>query len=87
MTMHWDEPRMELLTRLWLAGETARTIAEKLGRGVTRNAVIGKAHRLGLTGKQGSTSAALKRTRTTPPKTVSQQPRRKPRPKNSVRQR
>jgi GcrA cell cycle regulator len=51
---------MELLTRLWLAGETARTIAEKLGEGVTRNAVIGKAHRLGLTGKQGSKQAALK---------------------------
>ena len=63
MTAHWDEHRMELLTRLWLAGETARMIAERLGGGVTRNAVIGKAHRLGLTGKQGSKSAALKRTR------------------------
>jgi hypothetical protein len=36
-------------------------IAEKLGGGVTRNAVIGKAHRLGLTGKHGSRS--LKRAR------------------------
>ncbi len=54
MSTEWDEPRVELLTHLWLAGETARTIAAKLGRGVTRNAVIGKAHRLGLTGKQGS---------------------------------
>ena len=45
---------MAVLTRLWLAGETARMIAEKLGGGVTRNAVIGKAHRLGLTGKHGS---------------------------------
>ena len=78
MTVQWDKPRMELLTRLWLAGATARTIAEKLGRGVTRNAVIGKAHRLGLTGKQGSQSAALKRTRTPPPTRVNQQTEPKP---------
>ena len=50
MSAEWDEPRTELLKRLWVAGETARTIAEALGGGVTRNAVIGKAHRLGLTG-------------------------------------
>ena len=64
MSTEWNGPRMELLKRLWLSGETARTIAERLGRGVTRNAVIGKAHRLGLTGKQGSLRAALKRSRT-----------------------
>jgi GcrA cell cycle regulator len=63
MTAPWDERRKEVLKRLWLAGETARMIAEKLGQGVTRNAVIGKAHRLGLTGKHGSKSAALKRAR------------------------
>ena len=57
MTVQWDEPRTELLTRLWLSGETARMIAERLGGGITRNAVIGKAHRLGLTGKQGMLSA------------------------------
>jgi hypothetical protein len=61
MTAHWDEERMEVLTRLWLAGATARMIAGKLGGGVTRNAVIGKAHRLGLTGKHGS--KRLKRAR------------------------
>jgi GcrA cell cycle regulator len=87
MTMHWDKLQTELLTRLWLAGNTARTIAEKLGGGITRNAVIGKAHRLGLTGKQGSKSTALKRTRTAPPKMSSQQPERKPRPKNRARER
>jgi hypothetical protein len=85
MSTEWNEPRMELLTRLWLAGETARTIAEKLGEGVTRNAVIGKAHRLGLTGKQGSKSAALKRTRASPLKGSNQQLQRKPRPKNRAR--
>ena len=87
MTVQWDEPRTGLLTRLWLSGETARMIAEKLGGGITRNAVIGKAHRLGLTGKQGSKSAAPKRTRTSSLKSVNQQPRRKPNPKNRVRQR
>jgi hypothetical protein len=85
MSTEWDVPRMELLTRLWLAGETARTIAEKLGGGVTRNAVIGKAHRLGLTGKQGSKSAALKRTRASPLKGSNQQLQRKPGPKNHAR--
>ena len=58
-----DEARTELLKRLRLSGETARTIADNLGRGVTRNAVIGKAHRLGLTGKQRSQKAAPKRRR------------------------
>ncbi len=86
MTMHWDEPRTGLLTRLWLAGETARTIAERLGRDITRNAVIGKAYHLGLTGKQGSKSATLKRTWASVPKKIDQQSQRKSRPKNSVRQ-
>jgi hypothetical protein len=57
VSAEWDEPRVELLKRLWLNGETARTIAEELGQGATRNAVIGKAHRLGLTGKQGTKRA------------------------------
>ena len=87
MMVQWDEPRTEILTRLWLLGETARMIAERLGGGITRNAVIGKAHRLGLTGKQGSKSAAPKRDRRSPGKKSNQQPRRKPRPKNRVRQR
>lgn len=45
--MHWTDERVESLTRLWAEGFSARQIAEKLG-GVTRNAVIGKAHRLNL---------------------------------------
>jgi hypothetical protein len=76
MNARWDKPRMEVLTRLWLAGETARMIAERLGECVTRNAVIGKAHRLGLTGKHGSKS--LKRVRAFRPKGSDQQRQRKP---------
>lgn len=45
--MQWTADRVEQLTRLWAEGFSARQIAEKLG-GVTRNAVIGKAHRLNL---------------------------------------
>ena len=80
MSISWDEPQIELLKRLWLSGETARTIADKLGRGVTRNAVIGKAHRLGLTGKQGSQGAAPKRRRASG-STSSKQPQRRTIPK------
>ncbi|TQL16898.1 GcrA cell cycle regulator [Zymomonas mobilis] len=45
--MAWTEERIEQLKKLWEAGDTASQIAEKLGD-VSRNAVIGKAHRLGL---------------------------------------
>jgi GcrA cell cycle regulator len=48
--MEWTEQRIEMLRRLWGQGQTASQIATALG-GVTRNAVIGKAHRLGLTGR------------------------------------
>ena len=46
--MAWTEERTETLKRLWAAGRSARQIADELGDGVTRNAVIGKANRLGL---------------------------------------
>lgn len=45
--MSWTEERIDKLTRMWEGGSTASQIAEELG-GVSRNAVIGKAHRLGL---------------------------------------
>jgi GcrA cell cycle regulator len=45
--MSWTEERIERLKKMWHDGATASEIAEKLG-GVSRNAVIGKAHRLGL---------------------------------------
>jgi GcrA cell cycle regulator len=46
--MSWTDDRIEMLKAHWDAGMTASQIAEALGEGVTRNAVIGKAHRLGL---------------------------------------
>ncbi len=45
--MSWTEERIGTLTKMWEGGATASQIAEELG-GVSRNAVIGKAHRLGL---------------------------------------
>lgn len=45
--MSWTEERIAILTKLWEGGSTASQIAEELG-GVSRNAVIGKAHRLEL---------------------------------------
>jgi GcrA cell cycle regulator len=45
--MSWTEERIERLKKMWHDGATASEIADKLG-GVSRNAVIGKAHRLGL---------------------------------------
>ena len=45
--MSWTDERIETLKKMWEGGSTASQIAEELG-GVSRNAVIGKAHRLGL---------------------------------------
>lgn len=49
--MSWNDERVDLLSRLWLEGRSASQIAAELGQGVTRNAVIGKVHRLGLSGR------------------------------------
>ena len=48
--MSWTPEKVEKLKELWGKGSTASEIAQILG-GVTRNAVIGKAHRLNLSGK------------------------------------
>jgi GcrA cell cycle regulator len=48
--MAWNDERVELLKKLWAEGLSASQIAGRLG-GVTRNAVIGKVHRLGLSGR------------------------------------
>lgn len=61
--MGWTEERVELLKKLWLEGLSASQIAGVLGEGVTRNAVIGKVHRLKLSGRaKPATSAPRVRT-------------------------
>jgi hypothetical protein len=80
MSTEWNESRTELLKCLWIAGESARAIAEKLGKGITRNAVIGKAHRLGLTGKHGSKDVAARPARRPAPRSASRPSKRRQTP-------
>src|SRR6187549_3642290 len=53
----WSDDRVEQLKKLWEAGLSASQIAAELGN-VSRNAVIGKVHRLGLSGRAKSLSSA-----------------------------
>ena len=55
--MGWTDERVEMLKKLWLDGLSASQIAKQLG-GVTRNAVIGKVHRLGLSGRAAPSQPA-----------------------------
>ena len=55
--MSWTEERIDTLKAMWEKGATASQIAEELG-GVSRNAVIGKAHRLGLKARPSPVKAA-----------------------------
>ena len=65
--MSWTDERVELLRQLWLDGRSASQISAQLGAGVTRNAVIGKVHRLGLSGRTKSSAPAASRIRQRPP--------------------
>ena len=49
--MSWTDERIALLKKMWKEGKSAADIAKMLAKGVTRNAVIGKAHRMGLSGR------------------------------------
>lgn len=61
--MSWNDERVELLKKLWSEGLSASQIASRLGS-VTRNAVIGKVHRLGLSGR--ATTSRMKSHRPRP---------------------
>lgn len=63
--MSWTDERIEKLTKMWEGGATASQIAEELG-GVSRNAVIGKAHRLGLKARPSPVKANEKADSPTP---------------------
>jgi GcrA cell cycle regulator len=56
MRTNWDDARTATLAKLWAEGLSASSIASRLGD-VTRNAVIGKAHRLGLSGRRTPSEA------------------------------
>jgi GcrA cell cycle regulator len=73
-----DETRVERLKMLWADGLSASEIATLLGE-VTRNAVIGKVHRLGLAGRKTTTRQPRQR-QTSPSRTVQRRPMFPPRP-------
>ena len=79
--MSWTEDRVEVLKKLWIEGLSASQIAAQLG-GVTRNAVIGKVHRLGLSGRVKAPSSASRARKKAPSNTgggrTTTQPRRSP---------
>ncbi len=62
MAVDWTEEKVEVLTELWREGQSACQIAEVLGEGVTRNSVIGKANRLGLSKPSKSSVTRKQRT-------------------------
>ena len=67
--MSWTDERVELLKKMWGEGQSASQIAKELG-GVTRNAVIGKVHRLGLSNRAGGGSSASTAKADAKPKTA-----------------
>ena len=69
--MSWTDERVEQLRKLWLDGKSASQIAAELSNGITRNAVIGKVHRLGLSGRVKSPTQAAPRPRPAKPQSTS----------------
>ncbi len=63
--MSWTDERVETLKKMWAEGQSASQIAKELG-GVTRNAVIGKVHRLGLSNRVGPGGATEDETEEAP---------------------
>jgi GcrA cell cycle regulator len=61
--MSWTDERVEQLKQHWMEGKSASQIASLLGDGLSRNAVIGKVHRLGLAGRAKSPSTVSSRPR------------------------
>jgi GcrA cell cycle regulator len=68
--MAWTDERIAMLKAGWEGGMTASQIAEQLGEGVTRNAVIGKAHRLGLEARPSPVKAGEEAVETPAPAPV-----------------
>ncbi len=58
--MTWTDEKIEKLKKLWEKGLSASQIAERLGDGISRNAVIGKVHRLGLKSRPSPVKTARK---------------------------
>ncbi len=78
--MSWTEERIATLTKMWEGGATASEIATELG-GVSRNAVIGKAHRLGLKARPSPVKANDKKKATAKKKEAIPKPAARPKAK------
>ena len=65
--MAWTDEIVEQLKQHWTDGKSASQIASLLGNGLTRNAIIGKVHRLGLAGRAKTPGANVARPRRLPP--------------------
>ena len=76
--MSWTDERVETLKKMWGEGQSASQIAKELG-GVTRNAVIGKVHRLGLSNRAGAAPATA--ATAAPAPEAKAKPAAKPKPK------
>ena len=73
-TMSWTDERVEQLRQHWIEGKSASQIATLLGHGLSRNAVIGKVHRLGLACRAKSPSSAAQRPRVSTPQQQANRP-------------
>jgi hypothetical protein len=78
--MNWTDERVELLRKLWSEGLSASQIAAQLG-GVSRNAVIGKVHRLKLSGRGRSTATPARQKKTAQGSSIQTSPPRSERPR------
>jgi len=81
--MAWTDERVEQLKTLWAEGLSASQIAKKIG-GVTRNAVIGKVHRLGLSGRAAPSRPLSRPARTPKPRVAAPVKAKAPAPRKPV---
>ena len=82
--MNWTDERVELLKKLWAEGLSASQIAAQLG-GVSRNAVIGKVHRLKLSSRGRATAAPARQKKTAGGGELGQEPQAaRPRPSRTM---
>lgn len=81
--MSWTDERVETLKKMWGEGQSASQIAKELG-GVTRNAVIGKVHRLGLSNRAGSGGSAATKAAPKEKPAAAARPATKPAPKQKA---
>ena len=76
--MAWTDERIAALKQYWEEGRSASQIAEVLGEGLSRNAVIGKAHRLGLASRPSPLKTGEAKAEAKPAKAEAKPPEAKP---------